>query len=322
MVVAGAFGLAALAGLVGLKPAALFGFAAGIALLRARGLSVAVAAVLTTCAYGAAGAVLSRLSAAAGLPWQPFGPEDILLYPAAAVLGWLAGVGFAERWTYGRLLGVMVAPTGVLLVVSVLLRWQEWAALGEEAYAAQLRSVQQAGGATADHAVATVRALEWQVANWANISVGLAFAVMALGLAVSVAAAEWTLRLLHGYPGLSGRFRDFRPPDWLIWPVILLAVAAMADWHRPGLDYLRPVAWNGLIGLAAVYWLNGVSVIWHGLLTFKAHPLIIGAVAAFVVLLQMHPAVAMIGLFDTWYEFRRRFELLVRLRDARREANE
>jgi hypothetical protein len=322
MLAAAGFGCAALTALLGLKPLALFGLAVVVLLLRARGalLPAALAACGGAVVLPIALAVMTLVLTAAGMDWRWTRWDDVILYPAAVGLGWVAGVGISERWTFGRVFGIVTVPAGGLVLAGALVRWEQWHAVAADSFQ-MLRQVyeQPATGVNPEQATAALRALEWQLENWAYISLGMAFAVLALMVAATLGVVSRVLWTLYRMPGPSLGFREMRPPDWLVWPVILLAVAALADWHRPEL-HLRPVAWNGLIALGAVYWLNGVSLVWHALVTFKAHPFVFVAAVVMLAIPQLRLAVVMMGLFDTWYEFRRRFELLARLRQARRES--
>ena len=323
MLAAVGFLCAAILALLGLKPMALFGFAVVVMVFRARGAALpSILVVAGALALPILLTVVSQVLRASGIEWQWVRWEDFILYPAALGLGWLAGLGISERWTFGRIYGIVTVPAGGLLLAAVLLRWERWNMLAEAAFQGVTQAVERsAEGGNPEQAAVTLRALEWQLENWANISLGLAFVMMGLAVAVVFGVTGQVMRMLYGMPGPSLGFRHMRPPDWLVWPVILLALAALADWHRPEL-HLRPVAWNGLIALGAVYWLNGVSLTWHALMTLKAHPFVIVAAVVVLAIPQTRLAIVMVGLFDTWYEFRRRFELLARLRQARREAND
>ena len=323
MLAAAGFGVAVLAGLLGVKPVALFAFAAVVMLFRASGAMLpALLAAAAALGFALVLALIAPILTAFGAEWRWIRWEDALLYPASAGLGWLAGMGLAERWTFGRIFGMVTAPAGALALFGVLVRWEGWHAMAAASFETLGQTYgRSAEGTDPERAEAMRRALEWQMENWANISLGLSFVALALTVAAALGVTAGLLRMLHGMPGPSLGFREMRPPEWLVWPVILLAVMALADWHRPEL-HLRPVAWNGLIALGAVYWLNGVSLTWHALMTFKAHPFVIAAAVVVLAIPQFRLAVVMVGLFDTWYEFRRRFELLARLRQARREAND
>jgi hypothetical protein len=321
MLAAAGFGCAVLASLVGVKPMALYGLAVTVLLLRSRGaVAPALLAAGGAVALPLALAVLGLVVSTMGMDWRWVRWEDAFLYPASAGLGWLAGMGLADRWTFGRIFGIVTAPAGGLLLAGVLVRWERWNAVAADSFGMLRQSYERAAeGASPEQVNSTLQALDWQMENWANISLGLAFIALTLMVAITLGASAALLQVLFRSPGPSLGFREMRPPDWLVWPVILLAVAALADWYRPEL-HLRPVAWNGLIALGAVYWLNGVSLIWHALVTFKAHPVVFVAAVVLLAIPQLRLAIVMVGLFDTWYEFRRRFELLARLRQARRES--
>ena len=99
-----------------------------------------------------------------------------------------------------------------------------------------------------------------------------------------------------------------RPPDWMVWLVILAAAAWFADRRWPG-GPLRPVGWNAAIGLASVYSLNGLAILAYGMTVLGIKPFIAGMIGLALVAFGPQPLMA-IGLFDTWVDFRRRLKAL------------
>ena len=88
---------------------------------------------------------------------------------------------------------------------------------------------------------------------------------------------------------------------------------------------LRTLCWNTALGLAAVYWLNGLSVLAYALGGVRAHPLMtVGAVLTFFYLLYCDPVlvVSLVGLFDTWGDFRRKIDAIVTARRLREQSDE
>jgi uncharacterized protein YybS (DUF2232 family) len=91
----------------------------------------------------------------------------------------------------------------------------------------------------------------------------------------------------------------------LRWP-IGLAVAFCALGGAVVVPLLRPVAYNGLLVLAFLYALQGLSVVGYYVRRLAGPPMLR---AALLVLVLLNPwaaqILALVGLFDTWLEFRR-----------------
>jgi len=124
---------------------------------------------------------------------------------------------------------------------------------------------------------------------------------------------------------LAGGFRNFRPPDWLVWAAILSALGFFAYGRWP-VALVRNVSWNAAIALAAVYWLNGLAVLVFALSALRLRPFLAAAIfLGMVVYPGTHAVFCGVGFFDTWAEFRPRLRRAIAARRARereRERNE
>jgi uncharacterized protein YybS (DUF2232 family) len=126
-----------------------------------------------------------------------------------------------------------------------------------------------------------------------------AFLIMA-GLAVVVNTALLRGQLARFRPELAGRgFEELRLP-------LGVAVAFVASGAALVSPPLRPLAYNLLALVAFLYLLQGLAVVVYFVSRFRGPRLLR---AAIVVLLLMIPVgihvVPLLGLFDTWFDFRR-----------------
>lgn len=169
----------------------------------------------------------------------------------------------------------------------------------------------------------TARFLRWMQEHWEAINLGLAlWPVLLSALFVVSFSARW-LRVRGGGSVFCGSFRDLRPPDWLVWLAILAALALFAERRWPN-SLLRNVSWNAAIGLAAVYWVNGMAVLVYALSAIRLHVFLAAAVfLGIAVYPGAHAVFCGVGFFDTWAEFRPRLRRAIAARRARqREENE
>jgi uncharacterized protein YybS (DUF2232 family) len=143
-----------------------------------------------------------------------------------------------------------------------------------------------------------------------GFGVGFVFGLITASVYTSVTGG--VLRRLLGRPGFAGSFKDFRPTEWLVWGAIAVALGCLLEYHWPN-PVLRAVAWNSAIALASVYWFNGLSIVVYGvhvlrpgLLAFAGFLLVVIA----LINLGMMPVLGLVGLFDTWGDYRRKLDAL------------
>jgi hypothetical protein len=151
--------------------------------------------------------------------------------------------------------------------------------------------------------------------NWSNVGAGYCFILLVLGVYVAVATASRLVRRCHALAEPHSGFLTTRPPEWLAWVAIGVAVLWFVDQKWPG-TALRPVSWSAAMGLASVYWFNGLAIGGYALKAFKAHALV--GVVLFVIFAQS-PVLIIAGLFDTWGGFRVKIDRIV---EARRKLRE
>jgi uncharacterized protein YybS (DUF2232 family) len=104
-----------------------------------------------------------------------------------------------------------------------------------------------------------------------------------------------------------------RDPGWLDagefesvrWPFVL-AVAFVALGLAVLSPLLRPAAYNGLLIVAFFFGLQGLAVVCFYAQRLAAPPLLRAAVLVLVLINPWAPQIlALIGLFDTWFDFRK-----------------
>lgn len=277
-------------------------------------------------------------------------------YGLAALLGLLLGHGIERGWSFGRCVAAVTAGAYLFLVGAVIATWDESRAYTVQLLDDQIAQLRYTAGVagnpetapedekveealvrpeTAPIAVAppnadakvpglseTVAALRWMQAHWDETNVGLALWPVLFGALFVVGFTGRWLRLKLRQPGPRGSFRELRPPDALVWLAIAAALAVFADRQWPN-DWLRIGAWNTAIGLAAVYWVNGLAVVTYTMVAVRLHPMF--AVFAMALLLfspGVHASLCGIGFFDTWAEFRPRLERLLEARRNRQSDND
>jgi hypothetical protein len=165
-------------------------------------------------------------------------------------------------------------------------------ALGEVA-----RQAQAAAGAEA-------AAPFWQAAEaargWASLVPGVVFVQAVLGLILGFALHHAVARRPLGEP--PGRFASFRFSDQLVWlPVAGLSLALL-----PPEGAARDLGANLLLVAVALYAARGMAIVRSGAGRVGAPATTAAALAAFVFLPFVVGGLTLLGLADTWLDFRRR----------------
>lgn len=242
------------------------------------------------------------MAVAAGIGfWSPDGAVAGLM---AASFGLPVGLWAAIGVRFGLILA-RTATVASLLVIGLMAAATEQVDDGLHAAVADLeRRFDEAG--TAVEAEAADRFLEAQrtiVEQWPYLLPGAVVAGILVATSLSLVLLQ-RLLLRAGGPPISGRFRDVRPPEWLVWAAILAAVLWFVDRERPS-EAIRLFAWNGAIALAGIYWLNGFGIVVVAVARVRLPQLLIPFLLL-LLLWQVGVMLALIGFFDTWIEFRNR----------------
>lgn len=257
------------------------------------------------------------------LPWLSFGRDQWQLlgqYLVVAHGGVLLGVLGVRRWPFGW---TVAALTGIAFAFASSMMLSHWeysqraASANFLSRAAELQKVEEeTGNAWPGAAAEMLRTLN---THFESIVFGSVFNAAMLA---SVVLVSLFVALSPRGGGLRGSLRQMRPPDVLVWPLILAAFAGLADmrWEEPA---LRVFSWNTLIALAAVYWVNGFSILLHALHVFTLAPVLKMILLVLVALfyMQLQPLFWAVGLFDTWFEFRERFNRQTQLRPPNDDIN-
>jgi hypothetical protein len=236
-----------------------------------------------------------------------------------ADLGVLIGVGMVRRWRFGVCVATVTLAIFALASANVVLHWEEAHKVASIWINARIADFEQVpAGASAPNQQAVIDTFRWFDTHWAYMNLGMLFGFVLLAATVLVALVGRRLERMGVEAGPTGRFRTMRAPEWLVWFAIALALLWFADQRWPN-DMLRMVAWNGAIGMAFLYGLNGFSILLYALAAFKVGPFVYYAVLFGVLFLNAYPAVCAVGFFDTWWDFRQRIEQAIEAR--RRNAD-
>ena len=226
-------------------------------------------------------------------------------YAFVAALGIVIGVGAQRRWTYGRIVALCAGAAYSIALVAALATWQDWVAEGVRVHAEWMALFQRSARVPDEVAEQIREQLSWLLLDhWSDLGLGLMFGSTATMVCIGVSWASHRLRRRCAAPAPKGGFRDMRTPDWLIWAAIAIALAWFVDRHRPDMG-LRPFVWNAAVGLGAVYWLNGMSIVVFAAGLLGSPVGYVVAVAAGLLACGVYVPF-FVGLFDTWADFRRR----------------
>ncbi|MFP4173037.1 MAG: DUF2232 domain-containing protein [Candidatus Hydrogenedentota bacterium] len=231
------------------------------------------------------------------------GFSQTLVIAVTAFGGLAVGSGLAHGKRFKVILAEFTALVFGAGVVAVFLAWDAWVGW---AFRAKAAAAQQAeGGGEAAHAQADM--LAWLHEHWASLGFGLLFSlVLLLGFGLLAVAAGWTGHL-RSEPDSGRRLRDVRPPDGLVWAVIMAGFLWMVDYQWPN-PAVRHISWNTLAGVTAVYWLNGLLILVYALCAMRLRAAFRTLIVIGVLYGGMGSALSVAGLFDTWLEFRQRID--------------
>jgi len=243
-------------------------------------------------------------------------PRAAAVYVLAAGIGSIMGIVVRRRWPFGW----CVAATTVAGCAFFTAKIGPNAAAERQGWSVFLNGLamqyEKAAGGSGAAAEMFADRVRWFEAHLPYVGPGTLFGMVLLGAAAGVALLARSLRARGLSGGPRGTFGGMRAPEWLIWLAITAAGLYFIDTRWPN-EVLRAVAWNTALGLTFVYWLNGFSILTYGLTVFKLPPLAGFALMALFVL-SMHPIMSAAGLFDTWWNVRRRFDAIVAARIAQR----
>lgn len=233
-----------------------------------------------------------------------------------ASVGVLVGIGASRGWTYTRSVWVAAGVLNAVALAHFAIAWEPFELLLNSMIQSARELIMELQRQSPEFDISNQLAgLTWFGENKNAFTVGFVFGVYLLLACIMVSAVAAILRRWFADPGPVGSFRDMRPPEWLVWAVI----GALSFWlidQRTEWAQARLVSWNVAIGLAAVYCLNGLSILLYGVQALA--PGAVMVVLTVLLVMNVGPVyvLSLLGLFDTWANFRMRIDRLAeRLRN-------
>lgn len=268
-------------------------------------------------------AVQTGLMQAGHAYWLPV-EATALYFGGLGLLGLAMGWAMNRRWRFGAVVAGAQALVFGLTLAAALSRWTAWTDFGPRMYQALAEMVRNSApnDAELERMMEQIEYFSFLLVDyWAETGLGMVFSMTLVMLTIAAAAsAHWMRRYVPG-AGPRGSFSQMRPPETLVWLAIATALAWFVGQRWPDSGLQTPV-WNTAIALGAVYTLNGIAIGWF-VLTLWVRPLALRVLLMGAALLWCSaPAFIPLGLFDTWFEFRRRARVLDRLRRRRPPGGE
>lgn len=230
-----------------------------------------------------------------------------------------SGICFARGWTVGRAAAAVTAMLSMITIAIIAAHPQETLdnVLNQfNAFAVAVGDSDLDREAVAKEVQALGELLPY-------VGFGLICGVTALFVSFAAALVAKRLRIAGRGERLPGRFRDARTPDWLVWVAIAAALLWLVEdqWPHAG---LRMVTWNTAVGLVPIYWLNGFGIVLYGLKAFKITGFWYYLPLVVIFLPQTGGTLVLtsLGFFDTWWELRRRMDLVAARRKDQNDDND
>jgi MFS family permease len=241
--------------------------------------------------------------------------SDVLLalaLAAGAGMGVVLALAIQRNWSYGWQL-TLLSGTGAAAMAGVILA--TWATL-RKAFTVfsndLIAHVQTLEGANTQW----IELMRWWDLNYENVAFGSAFCSVLTLSALTVGLMErWRRDPEDRAKRKPTGFQKMRVPDWVVWMAIAAALMWFADGRWPN-PVLRAISWNAALGLLGLYWLNGLSIVLYAMSIFKATLFGMFMVFSGMIIFGFWPMLSIIGFFDTWYDFRKRFRRIAILRSV------
>ena len=243
-------------------------------------------------------------------------------YAYAAAIGIVLAAAVVRGWSFGRCVVAGMLLAYVPSAASMIANWAEVrksATIFLNARIAELEAVAPNGNAAAESAFVDV--WRWIDVHYAYLSLGINFGALLLIVTLGLAVIGRWLRLRGGAAQVRGLFREMRPPDALVWLAILMAFLWFVDRQWPN-DTLRMVSWNTGVGLAFIYGLNGLSIFFYAMNVFRLNVLVCLGIVLLLFLFGAQPLLCALGLFDTWWEYRRKLDRIVEARQLAQSTDD
>ena len=324
-------GLTTLLGGANLVGIALFPIPVGVYIARRKhGLAAGLIGAAALSAFLAIAARTAVIAAVPGFAPDPMRGGEMwafallvgTFYGLNAAAGLPLGIGIVRGWSYGRVVAAVTAIVFLVALANHLATWDTWLTQLRALFDGIAVTVRTQLEETGDERqLQQLELLDWFKGELPAFALGTAFGgcVIAACLAVSITSSG--MRRHFGEPGPVGAFRDMRPSEWLVWGAIAVALACFADYWWPEFG-IRMVAWNVGVGLGVIYWLNGLAILLYGLHALQPGVLATFAMALLVYVTGIVPMLWFFGLFDTWGNFRRKFDTIAAVRAAQRGSGD
>lgn len=234
-------------------------------------------------------------------------PNSLIPCIVYSVIGWPIAWAILQGMAYKSLVIRLVAFVFVTQVILSVLQWEQIALeiqKNVEFYQGQLEG--PGANSLTDPQIENLKMIVWLFENWQDVFIGFSLAGALMGGCLSIG---WIFRAVRRRTAIvpKGSFADFRPHDGIVWLAIGTALMAFADstWPNP---WVQTITLNAAVGLYALYTLNGLSILLYGLDALKPNPFL--AIAILMVLFMFGGVLmlSVVGLFDTWGEFRNRID--------------
>lgn len=244
----------------------------------------------------------------AGIPGMIFGlPNLVIPNILMSTMGWLIAWAIQQQVPYTTLVTRLLGFVLIVQLATTAIRWEDGALERQEL---RTRVQQQLDGPEAksftDQKITNLNMQIWLLEHWQDVFVGFTFGGVLAGLCISI---SWIFRILRKTTGWipKGVFTDLRPHDAVVWLSIVVALLWFWNSQDPQ-PWLQVISYNGAIGLIALYGLNGLGILMYGLDVLKPNPILSLAFLLLLFILGGYIMLGILGLFDTWGEFRKRID--------------
>lgn len=232
---------------------------------------------------------------------------QVILNAVYSNMGWLIAWAVQRQVRYTRVLvPLLVMVLGAQLLMTAA-TWEK-TGLAREQNLEILRDRLEGPEASefSEEYVLQLKNMILVLENWTDFAVGGAVGADICGLCVLLTIV-WRTAARTSEWRPAGRFTDLRPHDAVVW--LAIGAVGLVFWNeRSPQPIVQTVGWNLAIGLFALYMLNGLGVLIHFFDVLRPHPVV--ALLVFFVLVFSGGLLlmALLGLFDTWGEFRKRID--------------
>ncbi len=134
-----------------------------------------------------------------------------------------------------------------------------------------------------------------------GIFIATLFVALAMGFMLEVRVSQ-LFQIRHSKVASGLKWLEFRLPDIFIWVSLFAGLFSLVNVNQP---ILQKISINVVIVSAVAFFFQGISVLEFLSRAFRFGP-ISKAIMYTLVILQLAPAVVLVGLIDYWVDFRKR----------------